>query len=69
MSRWIDAFLVGELQAAGRLQDVVDGLGDGKRAVLLDQGREVAPLDVFHDQEVDAARLVCIVRSNDIGMA
>ena len=61
--------LVGELQAAGRLQDVVDGLGDGQRPLLLDQGREVAPLDVLHDKEVNAIGFVGIIRGNDIGMA
>ena len=69
MSRWTTPFAVGELQATGRLQDVVDGLVDRKRAVLLDQGRQVAPLDVLHDQEVDAVGLVGIVGGDDVRMA
>ena len=63
-----DAFAVGELQAPGGLQDVVDGLGDRERAVLLDQGRKVAPLDVLHDQEVNAVGLVGIVGRDDVRM-
>ena len=47
---------------SGRLQDVIDGLLDRKRPVLLDQRREIAPLDVFHDEEVDAIGLVGIDR-------
>ena len=68
MSRWTTPFAVGELQTTSRLQDVVDGLGDRERAVLLDQGRQVFPLDVLHDQEVNAIGLVGVVGGDDVGM-
>jgi len=68
MSRWDDALLMGELQPLGCLQDIVDGLGNCEWPILLDQGREIASLDVLHDQEVNAVGLIGIVGGDDIGV-
>ncbi len=48
-----DPFAVRELQAPRRLQDIVDRLAYGQGTVFLDQRREVFPLDILHNQEVD----------------
>ncbi len=50
-----DSLFVGGLEAAGGLDQVVDGVGDRQRSVLADDAFEVDPLDVIHHQEMDAA--------------
>jgi hypothetical protein len=50
------------------LQNVVDGLGDGQRPVLLHEDRKVLPLDVLHHQKMPAVRFVRVVRGDDVGV-
>jgi hypothetical protein len=61
-----DAFLVGVLQSLRRLKDASDCHGEPQRPVFPDDGREVAGLDVFHDEEMHAVRLVGVVGSHDV---
>ena len=56
------------LQPAGRLDQAVDRLVDRHRPALADDAVEVASLDVFHDQEMDAAVLVGVLRGDEVGV-
>ena len=63
-----DVAFVGILEPAGGLQDVLDGLRHRQRSLLLDQGRQVLALHVFHDQVMDAPMLAGVVGLHDVGM-
>ena len=55
-------------QAAGGLQDVADGFGNRQGAIGLDEGREILPFDILHDEIPDAALHAGVVGLHDIGV-
>ena len=61
-----DTMLVRVLQPLRRLCDVVHGRGDGQWALLLDQRCQVLAFDTFHHQEMDAPRIIRIIRPDDV---
>jgi hypothetical protein len=63
------AFLVGVGQPAGRLHDIADRPLHRQRPFLTHQPGEVTPLDVLHDEEVDAIVLARVVRRDDVRVA
>ncbi len=63
------AFTVGIGETTSGLQDAIDGFGDGQRPTLFDEGRQVAALDVFHDEIPDTPLHTRIVSVDDVGMA
>lgn len=63
-----DTLLVSELQPARRLNDAPDSMFGRQGPVLLDELRQVVPLNELHDQEVRAVGFVGIVGGDDIGM-
>ena len=68
MSRWTIpwAWAASSPRAAWIRQSIAWTTGSGPP--LADDAVEVAPLDVFHDQEVDAAVLVGVERGDDVGV-
>jgi hypothetical protein len=63
-----DTGLVRVFQSASSLDDQVHGMGDGQRPILLDPLAQVHPLDIFHDQEMDALMLAGVTGRHDVGM-
>ena len=62
------AMLVQVLQPQRGLPDVVARLGHRQGVLLLDQPRQVGPLDVFHGQKEIAVRRAGVVSVNDVRM-
>ena len=63
-----DPFGVGEGDAAGRLNRVVEGLSQRQPAPLFDQRRQIGPFDVLHHEEVRAGGFVRVKRGDDVRM-
>lgn len=55
-------------QAPRRLEHEVGPVVDRERPPFLDDGRQVAPLDVLHNQQVHAVGVVGVERGDDVGM-
>ena len=60
------AFAVGVFEPAGRLKDVIDGLVDGQGPLALHEPGQIAAVDEFHHQEVNALRFAGVERGNDV---
>jgi len=59
---------MGVIQTGGGLQDVVDGVRHRQRPLVSDQRSQIPARDIFHHQEMDAVRLIGIVRGDDVRM-
>ena len=57
---------MGISQAACRLQHAVHGQLDRQRPLFLDPLRQVAPVDVLHDQKMDAVRMIGVLRPHNV---
>ena len=68
MSRWNDAPGVGLAEPPRGLEGEIDRPADRSGPVLLHQPRQVASLDILHDEEVQALELVGIERGDDVGV-
>ena len=62
------AVLVGVPQTPGCLDRTLDGLIDRQRPAPLDDVGKVLPVDILHDQVVDAVALAGVVSGDDVGM-
>src|SRR5207248_11101787 len=62
------AVLVGVLQSEGRLPCVIAGLDDREGSTLLDEARQADAFDVLHDEEMHIARLLGVMRGDNIRM-